>query len=58
MKKVVYVDPEQFSAIRLAALEEEVMGIDPGAYWAHRYPGATEIEFVVTPNGQEPAQGK
>lgn len=55
MKQVIYVDPAQFADIRLAALEEEMMGLDPGAYWARRYPGATEIEFVVTPDGHAPA---
>jgi hypothetical protein len=56
MKKVVYVDPSQFAAIRLEAMEDEVNGLDPGASWARLYPGATEIEFVVTPNGQAPTQ--
>jgi hypothetical protein len=47
MKQLVYVDHEQLAHIRKQALEDEIMGIDPGAYWKYLYPAATEIEFVV-----------
>lgn len=47
MKKVLHVDPEQFAEIRRRVMEDEVRGIDPGAYWAKLYPGATELEFIV-----------
>lgn len=58
MKQTVYVDPAQFAAIKLAARDEEIMGIDPGVYWARRYPGATEVEFIVTPDGCPPSQSE
>lgn len=47
MKKIVYVDHEQLGRIRQGALDDEINGLDPGAYWARMYPEATEIEFVV-----------
>ena len=47
MKQIVYVEPEQFAQIRRQAIDDELRGIDPGAYWKARYPAATEIEFVV-----------
>jgi hypothetical protein len=47
MKQIVYVDHEQLAHIRKQALDDEVMGIDPGLYWKYQYPAATDIEFVV-----------
>lgn len=47
MKKVIEVDHEQLGRIRQGALDDEMKGIDPGAFWARAYPDATEIEFVV-----------
>jgi hypothetical protein len=47
MKQIVYVNHGQLAHIRQQALEEEIVGIDPGAYWKALYPAATEIEFIV-----------
>jgi len=55
MKQIVYVDYAQLAAIRKRALEEEILGIDPGVAWKKRYPHATEIEFVV---GDPPVPGE
>lgn len=47
MKRVVRVDAEMFARIRESIRDDELAGIDPGAYWAKLYPGATEVEFIV-----------
>lgn len=58
MKKVLRVEPAQFAEIRRGILEDEIQGIDPGAYWARLYPGATEIQFVVVDPCICPCRGR
>lgn len=41
------VDAAQFAEIRKQAMQDDLHGLDPGAYWARIFPGVTDIEFVV-----------
>lgn len=47
------IDVEQYADLRRSILEDELRGIDPGAWWKKLYPHATEIEIVVRASHSE-----
>lgn len=47
MKVVHEIDVEQYADLLRSILEDELRGIDPGAWWKKLYPHATEVEFLV-----------